>query len=216
MLVPLLLLATPQRATLHGSGHHAGAHLGRADGALARLPETWAAPVGFARLVTSTPQSNVHSNVHPQAEVPVTAVTAAPPATPPAAGGVQTHVVNVSYRRVVPTPPAPTTTVAPVPPVASPAAAPKPVTAPASTPPPAHGASGLASWYGSPAGTCASPTLAFGTVVTVTDVASGASVRCTVDDREAHNPGRVVDLAPATFSQLASLGVGVIEVRLSW
>jgi rare lipoprotein A (peptidoglycan hydrolase) len=53
-------------------------------------------------------------------------------------------------------------------------------------------------------------------VVTVTDVSTGASVHCTVDDREAHNPGRVIDLAPATFSQLASLVVGVIEVRLSW
>jgi rare lipoprotein A (peptidoglycan hydrolase) len=75
---------------------------------------------------------------------------------------------------------------------------------------------GLASWYGAPAGTCASPTLAFGTVVTVTDLGTGASVRCTVDDREAHNPGRVIDLAPVTFSQLASLAVGVIEVRLTW
>jgi rare lipoprotein A (peptidoglycan hydrolase) len=58
--------------------------------------------------------------------------------------------------------------------------------------------------------------LAFGAVVTVTDVSTGASVRCTVDDREAQNPGRVIDLSPATFSQLASLVVGVIEVRLSW
>jgi rare lipoprotein A len=79
-----------------------------------------------------------------------------------------------------------------------------------------RGSAGLASWYGSPAGTCASPTLAFGTVVQVTDVSSGASVRCTVDDREAHNPGRIIDLSPATFSQLAGLSVGLIEVRLSW
>jgi rare lipoprotein A (peptidoglycan hydrolase) len=57
--------------------------------------------------------------------------------------------------------------------------------------------------------------LAFGTVVTVTDLSTGAAVRCTVDDREAHTPGRVLDLAPSTFSQLASLSVGVIEVRLS-
>ena len=63
-------------------------------------------------------------------------------------------------------------------------------------PGPAHASTGLASWYGARAGTCASPTLAFGTVVTVTDVSTGASVRCTVDDREAHNPGRVIDLAP--------------------
>jgi rare lipoprotein A (peptidoglycan hydrolase) len=53
-------------------------------------------------------------------------------------------------------------------------------------------------------------------VVQVTDVSSGASVTCTVDDREAHNPGRVIDLSPATFSELAGLGVGLVEVRLTW
>jgi rare lipoprotein A (peptidoglycan hydrolase) len=53
-------------------------------------------------------------------------------------------------------------------------------------------------------------------VVTVTDLATGASVQCTVDDREATTPGRVIDLAPVSFAQLADLGVGVIEVRLSW
>jgi len=140
--------------------------------------------------------------------------------------GPHTHVVNVSFRQVLPTT---TTTTAPAAPVATPKPAaavsmavvpapkppaPKPVTtAPA---PPAHGSVGLASWYRSPDGTCASPSLAFGTVVTVTDVSTGASARCTVDDREAHNPGRVIDLSPATFSQLASLVVGVFEVRLSW
>ena len=110
--------------------------------------------------------------------------------------------------------PAPTTTTPPKP------APPPPTTAPAPTttvpPPPAHSATGEASWYNAPAGTCASPDLAFGTVVTVTDLATGASVHCTVDDREADNPGRVIDLAPATFSQLASTSAGLIEVRLTW
>jgi rare lipoprotein A len=58
--------------------------------------------------------------------------------------------------------------------------------------------------------------LAFGTVVTITDLADGASVRCTVEDRQAVAPNRVIDLSETTFSQLAGLSVGVIEVRLSW
>jgi rare lipoprotein A (peptidoglycan hydrolase) len=58
--------------------------------------------------------------------------------------------------------------------------------------------------------------LPFGTVVTVTDVATGASAQCTVDDREASTPGRVIDLAQATFSQLADPSVGIVEVRLAW
>ena len=134
-------------------------------------PTTWAAPVGFAHLVAPM----VRSHGQPHAKAPVTATAA----------GAHTHVVNVSYRRVVPAvPPTPTTSATVTAPVASaapvhtppapvsvvasppaPAPAPEPVTAPT----PLQGASGLASWYGSPAGTCASPTLAFGTVVTVTD-----------------------------------------------
>jgi rare lipoprotein A (peptidoglycan hydrolase) len=53
-------------------------------------------------------------------------------------------------------------------------------------------------------------------VLTVTDLATGKSVTCTVDDRQADNPGRVVDLSEATFSQLADPSSGLIEVRLTW
>ena len=42
------------------------------------------------------------------------------------------------------------------------------------------------------------------------------SVVCTVDDREADNVGRVVDLSPAEFSELAPLGQGVVEVTVTW
>jgi rare lipoprotein A (peptidoglycan hydrolase) len=52
--------------------------------------------------------------------------------------------------------------------------------------------------------------------VTVTDLSTGASVQCTVDDREANTPGRVIDLSEATFSQLADPSVGIIDVRLTW
>jgi rare lipoprotein A (peptidoglycan hydrolase) len=77
--------------------------------------------------------------------------------------------------------------------------------------------SGGATYYASyfPASGCASPNLPKGTELTVTS-ASGASVECTVDDKEADNPGRVVDLSPAEFSELAPLSQGVVGVTVTW
>ena len=63
---------------------------------------------------------------------------------------------------------------------------------------------------------CASPTLPFGTVVTVVNSATGASTVCTVDDREAAGYPRVVDLSPEGFSRIADLGQGVVDVTISW
>jgi rare lipoprotein A (peptidoglycan hydrolase) len=77
--------------------------------------------------------------------------------------------------------------------------------------------SGLASWYPEARdGYCASPYLSFGTVVTVTDMATGASIQCRVDDRQARNPGRVVDLSYDGFAELGRPSLGLIEVRLTW
>jgi rare lipoprotein A len=76
---------------------------------------------------------------------------------------------------------------------------------------------GEATWYSAaPSGTCASPTLPFGTVVTVVNNATGASTSCTVDDREGAGYPRVVDLSPEGFSQIADLGQGVVDVTISW
>ena len=76
---------------------------------------------------------------------------------------------------------------------------------------------GLATWYAAAApGSCASPTLPFGTVVTVTNLASGARTSCVIDDREAANPGRVVDMSPSGFSEIAALSEGVVTVSVSW
>jgi rare lipoprotein A (peptidoglycan hydrolase) len=213
-MVPLLLLATPQRATLQGLHHRTGAGHGRArfDTALVQLPTAWTIPLAVADRTNSP--------------APQPAAAAVASTTTTIDAGPHTGVESLSYRQVLPTttttstpPPVPAPVVKPVttttaPPAPKPVAPPpKPVPTP---PPPQNTTTGEASWYGAPAGTCASPTLAFGTVVTVTDVSTGAAARCTVDDREAHTPGRVLDLASATFSQLASLSVGVIEVRLSW
>jgi rare lipoprotein A len=76
---------------------------------------------------------------------------------------------------------------------------------------------GEATWYSAAApGTCASPTLPFGTVVTVVNNATGASTSCTVDDREGAGYPRVVDLSPDGFSQIADLNEGVVDVTISW
>ncbi|MHB8189267.1 MAG: septal ring lytic transglycosylase RlpA family protein [Ferrimicrobium sp.] len=89
---------------------------------------------------------------------------------------------------------------------------------PPPVPPPSrdYSQSGTVSWYGSPAGTCASPGLPFGTVVTVTNVASGATVRCVVNDRGPYVWGRILDLSPASFSNIAPLGQGLVYAVISW
>lgn len=79
-----------------------------------------------------------------------------------------------------------------------------------------YGQKGVISWYGSPAGTCASPYLPFGTVVTVTNFGNGLSTHCIVNDRGPYVTGRILDLSPVTFSQIAPLGQGLFFGGISW
>jgi rare lipoprotein A (peptidoglycan hydrolase) len=114
----------------------------------------------------------------------------------------------------------PETTTTQPPPATTTTEAPPPVTTTTVAPAPAQvsdSESGGATYYASyfPASGCASPELPKGTVLTVT-AGDGASVVCTVDDREADNPGRVVDLSPDEFSELAPLSQGVVGVTVSW
>jgi hypothetical protein len=96
-------------------------------------------------------------------------------------------------------------------------------TAPPDTAPPpvatsaeqAYDGGGQVTYYDHPAGTCASPWLPFGTVVDVTNPANGESVSCVVNDREA-DTSRSLDLATATFAEIAPLSQGVIYAELSW
>jgi hypothetical protein len=103
-----------------------------------------------------------------------------------------------------------------------PAAAAAPVTTTTPPPPttttaPADVATGIATWYAeAPPGRCASPWLPKGTTLTVEDLATGVTITCLVDDREADNPGRVVDLSPSGFEAMAPLSQGVIQVTVSW
>jgi hypothetical protein len=94
--------------------------------------------------------------------------------------------------------------------------APVVITAPAPSPT-THSEVGQITWYAqAPPGMCASPTLPFGTVVTVTNNATGATARCTVDDREGSGYPRVLDMSPSGFSQLADTSRGVVEATISW
>jgi rare lipoprotein A len=74
---------------------------------------------------------------------------------------------------------------------------------------------GQVTYYAHPAGRCASPFLPFGTVVRVTNPANGLSIYCLVNDREA-DTARSIDLATATFAELAPLPQGVINAQLTW
>jgi rare lipoprotein A len=82
-----------------------------------------------------------------------------------------------------------------------------------------HGTqTGEASYYSFAPGsayTAAHPSLPFGTVVTVTNLANGESIQVVINDRGPFG-GRIIDLSEEAFSAIASLGAGVIDVRLTW
>ena len=138
-------------------------------------------------------------------QAPTTTTTAPPTTTTTAPAPAPTTTPPMVAPRT-------TTTVAPPPPpTTTTTAAPRPAAVPA------NHESGEATWYAAaPSGMCASPTLPFGTVVTVVNTATGAGTVCTVDDREAAGYPRVVDLSPEGFSQIADLSQGVVDVTISW
>jgi uncharacterized protein YabE (DUF348 family) len=77
---------------------------------------------------------------------------------------------------------------------------------------------GEASWYSFAPGsglTAAHPWLAFGTVVTVTNLENGKTVQVVINDRGPFG-GRIIDLSDEAFARIAPLGQGVCRVRLTW
>ncbi len=58
--------------------------------------------------------------------------------------------------------------------------------------------------------------LPFGTRVTVTNLDNSASITVVIDDRGPYGPGRILDLCPEAFAQLAPLGQGVAFVKITW
>jgi rare lipoprotein A len=75
---------------------------------------------------------------------------------------------------------------------------------------------GTASWYDYRPGECAHKTIPKGTVVTVTNLATGAHTTCVVTDRGPYDGGRIIDLDKGTFAKIADPSQGVIEVRITW
>jgi rare lipoprotein A len=187
LVVPLLLVQNePDASASPNSGSHAGHH-GAPDGSH----------------VGSPPWMLASDTTHRS-----TAGGSAPPTSATAPTTVPTTV-----------PPAPPVTTTTAPPVAVPVTTEPPPTTTTTTVPTAallgseH--TGQVTYYAHPAGTCASPWLAFGTVVRITNPANDESVTCVVDDREADTE-RSIDLATSTFAEIAPLSQGVIDAELSW
>lgn len=57
-------------------------------------------------------------------------------------------------------------------------------------------------------------TLAFGTMVEVTNMATGKSIQVRIIDRGPYGHGRIIDLSSGAFASLASLSTGVINVQI--
>lgn len=75
---------------------------------------------------------------------------------------------------------------------------------------------GKATWYEAEGLTAAHRTLPFGTIVRVTNLANGKSVNVVIRDRGPYGDGRIIDLSANAFSRIASLGTGVIQVKIRW
>ena len=198
LVIPLVALATS--GTPGGTVRVAAKRGAAADAAPVSLaamqPATEAPP---ATIAAEAPQVTVQA----AAEVDATAATTLPPSPRVTAASA------APASRVTTAP----TTAAPRPAPTSP-----PTThAPSTTAAPQHSQSGPASYYDqAPNGTCAHPTLPFGTVVSIVDTDNGNTASCTVEDRGPYAGGRIIDLARDVFSRLAPVSQGVINVRISW
>ena len=81
---------------------------------------------------------------------------------------------------------------------------------------PPRSQSGIASWYHRVGMVAAHPSLPMGTEVRVTNVTNGSSVTVVINDRGPYVSGRIIDLSDDAFARLAPLGVGTINVRITW
>jgi resuscitation-promoting factor RpfB len=81
---------------------------------------------------------------------------------------------------------------------------------------PPHVSTGEASWYHRTGLVAAHPSLAFGTQVKVTSMATGRTVVVVINDRGPYIGGRIIDLSDDAFARIAPLGAGTIAVRIAW
>lgn len=76
---------------------------------------------------------------------------------------------------------------------------------------------GKATWYAQADGlSAAHRTLPFGTVVRVENLANGKWVNVVIRDRGPYGKNRIIDLSDEAFRRLASLGTGIVNVRIRW
>lgn len=74
---------------------------------------------------------------------------------------------------------------------------------------------GQSSWYAWKGGLfAANPWLPMGSYVKVTNTANGKSVIVKINDRGPFVPGRIIDLDKVAFAKIASIGAGVIDVKM--
>jgi Lytic transglycolase/G5 domain len=75
---------------------------------------------------------------------------------------------------------------------------------------------GQATWYDCDGMHAAHRTLPFGTAVTVTNLDTGQAVTVTINDRGPYADGRIIDLCDGAFAQIAPLGQGVADVKITY
>lgn len=139
-----------------------------------------------------------------------TSTTQAPPTT----AAPTTTAPKVVAKAAVRT----TTTTAKPKPATTTTAKPKPTTTvpPTTTAPPNRQEGGASYFESRGPSICAHRTIAFGTVVRVTNLENGKRTTCTVNDRGPYIDGRIIDLSPQTFASIAPLEDGVIQVAIEW
>jgi rare lipoprotein A (peptidoglycan hydrolase) len=173
------------------------------------IPRTDAKADQAAVSVAAAPSTapTTAGTIPPTTAAPVTEpATTAPPATaPPTTAPRPTKAATVTKVQA-PAPTAPPTTSAP-----ATTAPPQPSVAPAG-----GSEDGQATYYYYRPGECAHKTIPKGTVVTVTNVATGATTSCVVTDRGPYGDGRIIDLDASDFAKIADIGAGVIQVHITW
>jgi rare lipoprotein A len=187
----------------------AAAHLEAAGDGDVRLAPTAAADA--ATVTTSTTSTTSTTAAPPPASSGAATSTTARPTTVTAHSHPSTTTTTAHSH------PSTTTTTAHTHPPTTTTTRPTPTTTTA--PAPERTEEGKATWYeleGARAGICAHKTLPFGTVVTVTNTATGGSITCEVGDRGPFVDGYVIDLYRTDFERLAPTSKGWFPARLSW
>jgi rare lipoprotein A (peptidoglycan hydrolase) len=176
----------------------------RASRSASRISTADAVAISAVPTTATAPPVVITAAVHRAATA-----TAAKPTTKTT---VHRHSTTTTTRK----PRSTTTTTKPAPKPAEPPPM-RPFTPPTAAPSTGQSETGEATWYkSSDPAECAHKTLPIGTVVTVVNLENNKTTTCKVGDRGPYVEGRIIDLSPEAFSQLAPLSEGVLNVRIEW